>query len=75
MSRTTAHIIRMIGLVIEMAGVLAVYSGRDDPSPMRVNLGAGALPVSWLILGIGFIVWFTGTILVFRSRPSKKKPL
>jgi len=74
MTRNTAHIIRMVGLLIEMAGVWAVYTGRDDPSPMRISLpgSARALPLSWLVLALGFVVWFTGTILVYRSPPWKK---
>jgi hypothetical protein len=70
MTRTRAHVIRTIGLFVEMAGVVAVYAGRDNPAPIGLRFPgfSGVLPLSWLVFGVGFIIWFTGIVLVFRSR-------
>ncbi len=69
MTRSTAHVIRMVGLLIEMVGVWAVSTGRYNTSPLRITIAGSdrPLPASWLVLGLGFLIWLTGVILVYRS--------
>jgi len=73
MRRTTGQILRMLGLLIEMAGILVmVVWNRTD--------GAGApLPGSlssrqiWVIVITGFVIWLIGHILFFWSKPGRSR--
>ncbi len=74
MTRTTGQILRMLGLLIEMAGIVALVAwNRTD--------GAGApLPGSlssrqvWTIVITGFMIWLVGSIIFFWPRRRRNKP-
>ena len=45
MSKTTGHIIRMIGMLIEMLGVWGVYQASNSKTPWVISIpGAGSMP-------------------------------
>jgi hypothetical protein len=75
MTRTTGHLIRYTGLLIEMLGVWGVYNsyGQKDPAGIRLP-GGDVVPWTWIVVTLGFAIWLTGTIIVFASR-SPKRPL
>ena len=72
MRKTTGHIIRITGLLIEMLGIWGVYNATDDKQA-RLELPGGTLiPVAWLAIGLGFVLWLTGTILVYAVRSGRR---
>jgi hypothetical protein len=73
MNRTLGHLIRILGLVIEMLGVWGVFNSTGAKESARIQLpGGNEIPLAWLAVGIGFVLWFTGTIVVYFSRPTRK---
>ena len=74
MSKTTGHIIRMIGMLIEMFGLWGVYQGRYSKNPWLISVpGAGTMPVAWLAVFVGLIIWLTGVFIVYSYRPTWRK--
>jgi len=76
MNRIIGHVLRLVGLSIEMVGVWAVLTGRGDKDATRITLpGGSTAPVAWLaVVGLGFVLWLTGRTLLFLSRPRRRKP-
>jgi uncharacterized membrane protein len=73
MKKTLGHLIRILGLVIEMLGVWGVFNSTGAKESARLQLpGGNEIPLAWLAVGIGFVLWFTGTIVVYFSRPTRK---
>jgi len=65
----------MCGLLIEMIGVWAYLTGSGDKESTRISLpGGSTVPVVWLVVGLGFGLWLTGTVLVSLSRPPRRTP-
>jgi hypothetical protein len=63
------HLIRIVGLLIEVAGVWAVYTSRNEREPAVVSFPGGrVVPAAWLAVGLGFVLWLIGTIVVSVSR-------
>jgi hypothetical protein len=74
MNAIAAQIIRMSGLLIELVGVWLVFTERDNANPATLSFpGGSTLPVSWLVVAIGFAVWFIGTVLVAVSRRPRRR--
>ena len=71
MNRVAAHLIRMGGLLIEMIGVWAVFTDRGGTVSLP---GGSAAPLAWLALGLGFVLWLAGTVLVMFLRAPRRKP-
>ena len=75
MNTTLGHLIRIVGLVIEMFGVWGVFNSNGAKDSARLQLpGGNEIPVAWLAVGIGFVLWVTGTIIVYISRRTRKSP-
>jgi hypothetical protein len=75
MTAPIGHLIRITGLLIEMLGVWAVYAGRDDKNPTLVSFPGGkAVPVAWLAVGLGFVLWLIGTIVISVARSRRRAP-
>ena len=73
MKKTTGHVIRISGLLIEMLGVWGVFNATGAKDPARLQLPGGTVvPLAWLAVGLGFVLWLTGTILVYFSRPARR---
>jgi hypothetical protein len=74
MGKTTGHIIRISGLVIEMLGIWGVYSVSVNTGQRRIQLPGGpAISIAWIAVALGFALWLTGTILVYAGRPRRKR--
>jgi hypothetical protein len=75
MTTLTGHILRMVGLLIEMLGVWGVYSGGDAKTMAHIPLPGGkTMPLAWLGVGLGFVVWLLGTAMVYSSRRRRPAP-
>ncbi len=73
MRKTTGHIIRISGLLIEMLGIWGVFHTTAGQDEMRLELSGGtAVPFAWLAVGLGFVLWLTGTLLVYAPRSRQK---
>jgi hypothetical protein len=69
----TGQLLRLGGLIIEMLGVWAVFQGNGDKNPPSLRIpGTAPLPLAWLGVGVGFVLWLAGTALVYAARPSRK---
>ncbi len=69
MTRTTGQILRMLGLLIEMVGILAllVWNRTDGAGvPLPGSLSARQV---WTVVITGFVIWLVGSILFYWSRP------
>ena len=70
MRKTTGHIIRISGLVIEMVGIWAVYQTNGDKDQTKLQLPGGTeVPLAFIVIGVGFVLWLTGTLLIYAGRP------
>jgi hypothetical protein len=75
MINVTGHIFRMVGLLIEMLGVWGVYTASDGQPMTQISLPNGkAMPLAWLWVGLGFVVWLTGTAMVYSTRRCRRAP-
>jgi hypothetical protein len=73
MRKTTGHIIRICGLLIEMLGIWGVFSATDAKGQARLQLPGGTVvPLAWLAVGLGFVLWLTGTVIVYAARSGRK---
>jgi hypothetical protein len=76
MRKTTGHVIRITGLLIEMLGIWGVFNASGDKDRARLELPGGTVvPVAWLAVGLGFVLWLTGTFLVYAARSGRKAVL
>jgi hypothetical protein len=76
MTKTTGHVIRMFGMLIEMLGVWGVYQASNSKTPWQISIpGAGPMPVAWLAVFVGLIVWLTGVFIVYSNKPLRQKKM
>jgi hypothetical protein len=74
MKALVGQLMRLGGLIVEMLGVYAVMKGVEGPFAAKVQLpGFEPVPIGWIGVGFGFVLWLVGTVLVYSSRPSRKK--
>jgi hypothetical protein len=74
MNRLIGHILRMIGLLIELIGVWVVFSPKADTDVTRIALPGGkTVPVGWLVVAVGFALWLTGRVMVSATAPAREK--
>ena len=72
MNKTTGHIIRMIGMLIEMLGVWGVYQASQSKTPWLISIpGRGTIPVAWLAVFLGLCIWLAGVFIVYSYRPRR----
>ena len=60
----TGQIVRTLGLLIEMLGILAlVFRTRTDQAGAPLP---GSFPVRlvWIVVGVGFVLWLVGTVMI-----------
>jgi len=73
MPRAAGPILRILGLVIELFGLAVLtLSGRNDGADLGARLGIAANTV-WAIVLTGFVVWGTGTALIYTSRRDARR--
>ena len=73
MNQTTGHLLRFAGLFLEMLGIWGVYySYGNIDQPALAIPGGTIVPWPWAVWAIGFVLWLTGTILVYARRPGRR---
>ena len=73
MRRSTGQIVRLIGLAIEVAGILAqALRTRNDQTgaPLPGHFSSRQV---WIVVGVGFVIWMIGTILTYWPQPASKR--
>lgn len=56
----------MVGLFIEMIGILTLAMGGREGGRALIGLSSEASTrLAWAAVGIGFVVWLTGNILAY----------
>ena len=74
MMRRTAQWLRMIGLLIELVGVVGVVRERGGKEFPQVQVPGGPLVSSaWVAVVLGFVIWLIGRILLAAARPSRRE--
>ena len=73
MRRSTGQILRLSGLAIEVAGLLAqVLWTRTDPTGAPLP-GQFSSRQVWITVGVGFVIWMIGTILTYWPKPGQRR--
>ena len=73
MKRSTGQILRLIGLAIEVAGLLAqVLWTRTDQTGAPLP-GQYSTRQVWIVVGVGFVIWMIGTILTYWPQPASRR--
>ena len=73
MRRSTGQIVRLIGLAIEVAGILAqVLWTRTDQAGAPLP-GQFSSRQVWIVVGFGFVIWMIGTILTYWPQPGQRR--
>lgn len=74
MTRLVGQWLRLIGLVIEMVGVVGVVRERGGQPVPQLRLPSGSVVSSaWLAVGLGFVLWLVATILINSSKPARSQ--
>jgi len=73
--RRAGRWLRLIGLLIEMVGVVGVVRERGGRGgvPIRVP-GGPAVSAAWVAVVLGFVIWLVATILLAATRPPRGGP-
>jgi len=73
MTHRTGQILRAVGLLIELLGVIAVMAQSRTNNVARISLpGVGSVSLGWLAVAAGFVVWLTGRIMISGSPRAKR---
>jgi hypothetical protein len=73
MKRLVGQLLRLGGLLVEMLGVLAVMKGGEGIFATKLQLpGLEPVPLAWIGIALGFVLWLIGTVLVYWSKPSRQ---
>jgi uncharacterized membrane protein len=63
--RFAGQILRIVGLLIEMLGILAVaLSSRKDDGGPASPAGLSTRQI-WIVVGAGFAIWLVGSFLTY----------
>ncbi len=72
--RMTGQLLRLVGLLIEMLGVVGIIRERGGSELPRVPIpGVPAVSAAWFAVVLGFVVWLAATILLAATRPPRRE--
>ncbi len=71
--RLTGQILRMLGLLIEMLGILALALWTRTDAAGAPLPGSFSARQVWIAVGVGFVVWLTGSLLLYWPEPARPK--
>ena len=75
MRSSTGNVLRTVGLVIEMVGVGCVYqTSMNNAQPPGPNSQILSI-LSWITVGLGFVLWLTGWLIGVLSHRSRRKAI
>ncbi len=67
MNRRAGSILRRTGLLLEVLGIIGIYSQRGEKAANVTVPWVGSVSPAWCALMTGFVLWVAGTILYFRA--------
>jgi hypothetical protein len=71
--RLTGQWLRLIGLLIEMIGVVGIVRERSGQVLPQVRIPGGPLvSAAWVAIALGFVIWLIATILLAATRPPRR---
>jgi drug/metabolite transporter (DMT)-like permease len=71
--RTTGQWLRLIGLLVEMIGVVGIVRERGGSSLPKVPLPGGqVISSAWIAVGLGFVIWLIASIILAATRPPRE---
>jgi len=74
MIRTTGQWLRLIGLLVEMIGVVGIVRERGGASLPQVPLPGGrVISSAWIAVGLGFVIWLVASIILAATRPPREE--
>jgi hypothetical protein len=66
----------MIGLLIEMVGVVGVIRERGGQALPQVRIPGGpVVSAAWVAVVLGFVIWLIATILLAATKPPRRSSL
>jgi hypothetical protein len=73
-------LLRLVGLLIEMVGVVGVIRERGGHAVPQIRIPGGpTVSAGWVAVVVGFVVWLVATIILATTRPPHRdcpwKPL
>jgi hypothetical protein len=72
MKQVGGQIFRLGGLILEMVGLGGVMTGHPGLGLADVRVPDGStLAPAWIAVGLGFLIWLTGTMLIYGSRRAR----
>ncbi len=71
MKRSTGRILRLIGLVIEVAGLFAQVTWTKTDQTGAPLPGQFSSRQVWITVGVGFVIWMIGTMLTYWPQPGQ----
>jgi hypothetical protein len=76
MKTSAGQILRAVGLLIELLGVIAVMAQSRTNEIARIPLFGGSVVIGWLAVAVGFVMWIIGRIMIASSdrRKHNSKP-
>ncbi|WP_422931273.1 hypothetical protein [Singulisphaera sp. PoT] len=73
MKSVNGQIIRRVGLLLEMICLLGLIASRKQQVPALI-LGVDSQQLFMIGLLSGFVLWFAGTVAIFRQNRKPEKP-
>jgi hypothetical protein len=72
----TGQLLRWVGLLIEMVGVVGIVRERGGSEVPRISVPGGpTVSAGWVAVVLGFVVWLVATILLAATRPPRRPKL
>jgi hypothetical protein len=73
MIRRIGQWLRLIGLLIEMVGVVGVVRERGGKEVPQITIPGGPVVSSaWIAVVLGFVIWLVATILLSATKPPRR---
>ena len=72
--RMTGQLLRLVGLLLEMVGVIGVVRERGGTDVPHIQVPGGpTVSAAWFAAVLGFVVWLVATILLSATRPPRRE--
>jgi hypothetical protein len=74
--RLTGQWLRIIGLLVEMVGVVGVIRERGGQALPQLRIPGGpVVSAAWIAVALGFVIWLIATILLAATKPPRRSSL
>jgi hypothetical protein len=67
MKSNTGPLLRAVGLLIELVGVIGVMAQARTNEIVRIPVPGGSIAIGWGLVAVGFLMWLIGRIMIARS--------